>query len=205
MSRPVALSVIVVGTLLVGTVAAIALARALSPVLAFADSTQRAAIHGDASSTSVAPGYAASVPSPATSKPAPSVTTNHCAGNAKARAVIVSLKAQHAWYCSGTKLAFDSKITTGRTATRTPTGHFTVRAKLNNTVLTPNTGEHYFVKYWIAFSGTEYGFHDASWQKIPFGSTKYSSAGSHGCVHLPLKAAKFLYSWATVGTAVTIA
>ena len=49
-----------------------------------------------------------------------------------------------------------------------------------------------------------YGFHDSAWQTIPYGSTKYHTDGSHGCVHLPIAAMKWLYNWAAVGAAVTI-
>jgi lipoprotein-anchoring transpeptidase ErfK/SrfK len=51
-----------------------------------------------------------------------------------------------------------------------------------------------------------YGFHDATWRKdSEFGKVDPNSAdASHGCVELPLATAKWLYSWAPVGTAVTI-
>jgi lipoprotein-anchoring transpeptidase ErfK/SrfK len=137
--------------------------------------------------------------------PPASAPTNPCAGN-RGQRVVVSLTEQHAWYCSATKVVYSTPVTTGRIApnTQTPTGHFKIHAKAKNTVLTPNTGEHFHVKYWMAFSGSLYGFHDSSWQKVPYGSVKYRTSGSHGCVHLPLKAAQKLYSWAHIGTAVTI-
>jgi hypothetical protein len=56
----------------------------------------------------------------------------------------------------------------------------------------------------VPFSGTEYGFHDASWQRFPLGSSAYRRQGSHGCVHLSLSAMRFLYTWGATGTAVHI-
>jgi hypothetical protein len=204
MSRSTALSVIVAGTLVIGLMGGAVLTRMLSPVFAFADSTQQQAIHGDASDSPTVTAYAP-VTKPVAAPPL-SAATNPCDAN-KGQGVVVSLAKQHAWYCAGTKVVYSTPVTTGRITpyTQTPTGHFTIRAKAKNTVLTPNTGEHFRVKYWLAFSGSLYGFHDSSWQKVPYGSGKYRTSGSHGCVHLPLKAAEKLYAWAKIGTHVTIA
>jgi lipoprotein-anchoring transpeptidase ErfK/SrfK len=176
----------------------------VSPVLAFADSTQEQAIHGDASESPTVTAYAP-IAKPVAAPPAAS--TNPCAGNTKGQRVVVSIAKQHAWYCASTKVVYSTPVTTGMVTptTQTPTGHFAIRAKMQNTVLRPNTGEHFHVQYWLAFSGTVYGFHDAAWQKVGYGTAKYRTGGSHGCVHLPLPAAKKLYSWAKIGTGVTIA
>ncbi|MEO9109289.1 MAG: L,D-transpeptidase, partial [Jatrophihabitantaceae bacterium] len=73
-----------------------------------------------------------------------------------------------------------------------------------DTTLTLNTGVQYDVKYWVPFDSPLYGFHDSSWQSFPYGSEKYRTDGSHGCIHLPLAGMKFLYDWAHVGAAVDI-
>jgi lipoprotein-anchoring transpeptidase ErfK/SrfK len=207
MSRSTALSVVVAGTLIVGALGGVVLTRMLDPVFAFAQTTQRQAIHGDANASPTASAYASLAPvGPAATGPA-NQSGNHCAGNQTARRVIVSIAAQRAWYCYGNKAVYSTPVTTGmiKSDTQTPKGEFTIHAKAKDTVLTPNTGEQFHVKYWLAFSGTEYGFHDSSWQTVGYGSAKYRTSGSHGCVHLPLTAAKKLYSWARIGTAVTIA
>ena len=49
-----------------------------------------------------------------------------------------------------------------------------------------------------------FGFHDSSWQHFPYGSAKYRTHGSHGCVHMPLHAIAFLYRWGDTGTPVRI-
>ena len=60
------------------------------------------------------------------------------------------------------------------------------------------------MKYWIPFDAPLFGFHDSSWQKFPYGSPKYKTDGSHGCVHMPVKAIAFLYRWVARPTAVHI-
>jgi lipoprotein-anchoring transpeptidase ErfK/SrfK len=88
--------------------------------------------------------------------------------------------------------------------TSTPTGNYEIQGLDRNTVLTLITGEQYQVKYWIPFSAPLFGFHDSSWQRFPYGSPKYKTDGSHGCVHLPLKTIRFLYNWVDIGTPVHI-
>ena len=47
------------------------------------------------------------------------------------------------------------------------------------------------VSYWMPFNGGV-GLHDATWRGS-FGGTIYKTNGSHGCVNIPLKAAKVVY------------
>jgi hypothetical protein len=142
-------------------------------------------------------------PEPARTSARPPV--NHCAGNAAAQLVLVSISAQHAWLCERSAAVYETAVTTGmaRPGDGTPTGHFRIQARNRNSVLNLN-GRSYPVRYWIPFDAPMYGFHDASWQTIAYGSPQYRTGGSHGCVHLPLKALAFLYGWVRVGAAVTI-
>ena len=77
-----------------------------------------------------------------------------------------------------------------------------VRNKVRNTYL---TGKDYksFVKYWMAYSGNNYGIHDASWRN-KFGGSIYKANGSHGCVNVPTDAAAKLYNMLDIGTPVYI-
>jgi lipoprotein-anchoring transpeptidase ErfK/SrfK len=119
---------------------------------------------------------------------------------------MVSVRTQHAWMCAKSKHVYDTAVTTGMSGndTSTPTGTFHIQAKDTNTVLTLNTGAQYDVKYWIPFNAPLYGFHDSSWQHFPYGSTEYRTHGSHGCIHMPLRAMAFLYRWADIGAVVRI-
>ena len=134
---------------------------------------------------------------------------NNCAANTATQAVIVSLSQQHLWVCAGQASVNDTAVTTGATAygDGTPTGSWAIYSKQTDRHLTGSDDRGSwddFVNYWMPFNG-DYGFHDATWQTFPFGDlTKYTTQGSHGCVHLPLDAMKWLYNWSSVGTAVNI-
>jgi lipoprotein-anchoring transpeptidase ErfK/SrfK len=129
-----------------------------------------------------------------------------CRSNADAQRIIVSVRQQHAWMCAGAHQVAESAVTTGATATGsgTPIGTWHIEAKQTNTTLTVLTGEAFHVDYWLPYNGNVYGLHDSSWQTFPYGSQQYRTAGSHGCVHLPLASMRWLYGWARVGATVTI-
>lgn len=168
---------------------------------AMARSGHRAGSQQEQLRADIRPAVVETTPSQTPPKP-----VNHCASNRHAQLVLVSITAQHAWMCSHGRTVYSTAVTTGRTGrdTATPTGHYRIQGLNRDTVLLPDTGERYHVRYWIPFDAPDYGFHDSSWQHFPYGSAEYKTAGSHGCVHLPLKSIKFLYSWARIGAAVTI-
>ena len=100
--------------------------------------------------------------------------------------MLVSVARQHAWLCAHQRLAYDTAVTTGAVDLpydSTPTGTFHIQAITRNQVLTLLSGDQYTVKYWIPFDAPLFGFHDSSWQKMPYGSQKYHTKGSHGCIH----------------------
>jgi len=131
---------------------------------------------------------------------------DRCAANRAGQLVLVDLSEQHLWLCAHARTVRDTPITSGmdNAYTHTPTGTFHVQGRNRDTTLTLNTGATYAVKYWIPFDAPLFGFHDASWQKFAFGSAKYKTDGSHGCVHVPLADMAFLYRWVHVGARVTI-
>jgi lipoprotein-anchoring transpeptidase ErfK/SrfK len=128
-----------------------------------------------------------------------------CLSNTAATFVLVSISQQHAWMCQGHKQVYSSPATTGEVANgnSTPTGSWVVQSRETDRYLT-GPGYRDYVHYWIPFDG-DIGFHDATWQTIPFGSQHYRTQGSHGCVHLPLAVVSWLYRWAqTNSTVVTV-
>lgn len=161
-----------------------------------------------ASSTAASTLAAAPVVAATTSTPAPvPVPINECAGNVHAQLVLVSISTQTAWMCSGETTVYTSPVTTGATADGyddTPTGTFRIERRQTDETLTLISGAKYHVNYWLPFSGNLYGFHDAAWQTMPFGSQDYHTLGSHGCVHLPMASMAWLYDWASVGATVTV-
>lgn len=174
--------------------------------------TLTALVQGGAASAShppVAPGGAraagavAADPSPITLRR--NTDSDVCAGNGYARLALVSISQQHAWMCQKHQQVFSTPVTTGASfdGNGTPPGSWRVQARERNRDLVgPGYLDH--VRYWVPFDG-DYGFHDATWQTMPFGSPDYLTEGSHGCVHLPTPAMQWFYGWARVGdTVVTI-
>jgi len=142
----------------------------------------------------------------------PIVDNSACLSNPAGRKLLlVSITDQEMWACDGTTLASSTAVTTGAYALpnvydATPTGTWRIIYKTTDVHLTGCNADGCwddFVNYWMPFDGP-YGFHDAPWQTFPFGSPLYATQGSHGCVHLPEAEAAWVYSWAPVGTTVTV-
>ncbi len=88
----------------------------------------------------------------------------------------------------------------------TPFGTYKVFNKMSPAVLEGynNDGTKYAspVEYWMPFNGGV-GMHDASWKSV-YGGTEYIHNGSHGCVNMPLKAARATYNIVKIGTVVVV-
>ena len=107
------------------------------------------------------------------------------------------------------KLIWESDCVSGlATADRsTPTGVYSINLKQSPSTLVgyKNGKKDYETKvsYWMPFVGNSVGLHDANWRSS-FGGTIYKSNGSHGCINLPVKKAKKLYSLIEVGDVVSV-
>jgi lipoprotein-anchoring transpeptidase ErfK/SrfK len=131
--------------------------------------------------------------------------TTACAGNTSPTLVVVSIGRQRVWMCRRGAQVNSSAATTGAVdrGDATPTGSWRVQAKQTNRYLV-GPGYRDFVRYRVPFDG-DFGFHDASWQTMPFGAPGYRTQGSNGCVHLPMSVIAWLYRWVRVGqTVVTV-
>jgi len=119
--------------------------------------------------------------------------------------VLIDLSRQFARLCDGSQQVLTTPITSGATALGdgTPTGTWRLQDKQRNRYLYPAAGGAYYVHYWMPYDGA-YGMHDSSWQRFPYGSARYRTQGSHGCVHFPRAAIAWMYTWATIGTTVHI-
>ncbi len=111
--------------------------------------------------------------------------------------VFVSIAKQHLTYFVDGKVKMDCPVVTGNPhGHSTPSGTFRLNYKSRNLTLkgTEDNGDKYesFVNYWMAFIGTSYGLHDATWRST-FGGSIYQNGGSHGCVNMPYDAAAKLY------------
>lgn len=110
--------------------------------------------------------------------------------------VEVSIDEQKVYLIENDKIIVETDCVTGTYGySETTKGVFQVQGKASPTTLKDEdkNGNKYEqpVEYWIAFNGSQ-GMHDASWRG-DFGGEIYKTWGSHGCVNLPLDAAKRIY------------
>ncbi len=133
------------------------------------------------------------------------------------RHIVVSLSKQELYAYNGHKLVMHTLVTTGNPALPTPTGHFTIFAKFHPFQFIspwPPGSPYYYAPSWtnyaMEFQNQGYFIHDAPWRSVygpgsngP-GQPGTNYGGSHGCVNVPFKPAKWLYYWAPMGTSVDI-
>lgn len=125
----------------------------------------------------------------------------------------VDIPAQHMWYVVNGAVQLETDVVTGLPTPEreTPTGVYSILEMKRDKVLTgtinPSTGKPIYqtqVAYWMRVTWTGIGFHDAIWQSA-FGGNRYqTSAGSHGCINMPLDQAASLYGMLNMGTPVII-
>ena len=115
--------------------------------------------------------------------------------------IVVDISDQRMTLYDGIEEVLTSKVVTGKNSTPTDIGKFSIYSKDTDRIL---KGDDYetLVKYWMAYNGGE-GLHDAYWRH-KFGGEIYKNDGSHGCVNLPTKVAKELYSNINIGDKVLV-
>jgi L,D-transpeptidase catalytic domain len=133
------------------------------------------------------------------------IDSDVCAHNEYTELAVVSIAQQHAWMCDKHMQVYSTPVTTGSHVDNdeTPLGSWRVQGRQRDRYLV-GPGYRDYVHFWVPFNG-DFGFHDATWQTMAFGSPNYVTKGSHGCVHMPMPAMTWFYSWAKVNeTVVTI-
>lgn len=126
------------------------------------------------------------------------------------RYVDVDLGEQRAYfYDEKGKLIWESDCVSGLATPEreTPTGVYSLNLKQSpSTLIGYKNGKKDYetkVSYWMPFIGNSIGLHDATWRSS-FGGKIYQSNGSHGCINLPAKKAKKIYSLIKVGDVVVV-
>jgi hypothetical protein len=110
----------------------------------------------------------------------------------------IDLAEQHFWYYKNGELKYECDIVSGKPtdARNTPGGVYKIWYKELNKVLsgTNSAGESWStpVTYWNNISTIGVGLHDATWLSS-FGGSIYKTNGSHGCINMPVAAAKYIY------------
>ncbi len=109
--------------------------------------------------------------------------------------VEIDLTGQHVWlYIDGIEIVSTDCVSGSMSdASRvTPPGTYTLYYKESPSVLKGANNEYESeVTYWMPFN-EGIGLHDATWRSS-FGGSIYLTDGSHGCINLPLEAAKQIY------------
>ena len=116
----------------------------------------------------------------------------------------ISMYGQYLNYYEMGKLAISTPVVTGGIGV-TPFGSYYIRNKATNVHLLGPEDDPYdsFVYYWMAFIGSSYGIHDATWRSS-FGGDIYTYNPSHGCVNVPYDVAEELYYRVEIGTPVYV-
>ena len=136
-------------------------------------------------------------------------TRNDINGDIGNTYIEISIGAQHLWFYQNGNLIYETDIVTGMPTHNqdTPIGVFRVWSKERNATLkgTAWDGKKWEspVAYWMPFTWTGVGLHDAPWQPA-FGGSLYYTKGSHGCVNLPNDAAAFIFNTAPLNVPVVI-
>lgn len=105
----------------------------------------------------------------------------------------VSISQQRVWLVYNGNVIVDTPCVTGNVnnGTITPTGMYWIEFKRRNYDM-PRYGVS--VSYWMPIdTSTGVGLHDASWRNT-FGGNYYITTGSHGCINLPVSAARTIYN-----------
>ncbi|MDR0963597.1 MAG: L,D-transpeptidase/peptidoglycan binding protein [Clostridium sp.] len=110
----------------------------------------------------------------------------------------IDLSNQHLYQFEKGNLVFETDFVSGNMSNgqATPEGVYGLTYKTRDAIL---RGENYEtpVQYWMPFNGN-IGMHDATWRS-EFGQSIYRTAGSHGCINLPLEAARKIYESISTG------
>ena len=118
--------------------------------------------------------------------------------------VLVDVSEQRAiFYKNGMRVLADNCVTgDAKKGYHTTVGIHQITFKDTNRTLKGSYGEA-FVKYWMRFTASGQGLHDAGWRRN-FGSQIYVSNGSHGCVNLPRETAATIFANSYVGMPVIV-
>lgn len=109
--------------------------------------------------------------------------------------VHISTSAQRIYVTEGNEVLLATPCSVGTSASPTPKGEFRILSKQRHRRRQSSPGAGYPMTYWMSFHSAVYGMH---WGFVkPYPCT-------HGCVRMPLKAAKKVFDMVNVGTPVSV-
>lgn len=119
------------------------------------------------------------------------------------RRIEVDLSEQRAYLFENEQVVQAWYISSGKEGFSSSTGDFRIRAKLasqnmGNRDLTK--APYYFTPDvpWVMYYNGDEALHGAYWHN------NFGNVMSHGCINMPVDAAKFVYDWAPMGTEVSV-
>ena len=119
--------------------------------------------------------------------------------------IVISISHQALWAYEGGEMVMSSYVSTGTgnvPETVTPVGHWSILSKFDVEDMEGTiSDEYYFVEavpHVMYFDNDGNALHGAYWHN------NFGTPMSHGCINLPLDIAAWMYSWAPVGTAVSV-
>jgi hypothetical protein len=115
--------------------------------------------------------------------------------NPSALKVKMSTGAQRVYVMQGNEVLLATPCSVGTSSTPTPKGNFTIYHKEANRRRASSPGAGYPMTYWMEFQSA-YGMHWGWVKPVPC---------THGCVRLPIKAAKKIFDMVPTGTPLNIA
>jgi lipoprotein-anchoring transpeptidase ErfK/SrfK len=113
------------------------------------------------------------------------------------RTADVNLSTQTASFYENGQLVNSWKISSGAPGHDTQTGNFTIRAHVR---IQDMKGADYVTKDvpWVTYFNGDQAFHGTYWH------SNFGHVMSHGCVNMPISAAKWVYDWAPDGVEVSV-
>lgn len=139
--------------------------------------------------------------------------------SAQGKEIVVSLSRQWMYVFQDGAQVYNAPITTGRPQLPTPPGVYHVLAKFHPTTFIspwPYGSPYWYppshIEYALEWDAGGYFLHDSWWRSVYGPGTNVwhydpaygNQTGTHGCVTMPLSAARWLYNWAPIGTTVKI-
>ncbi|MBO0683248.1 MAG: L,D-transpeptidase family protein [Candidatus Dormibacteraeota bacterium] len=142
---------------------------------------------------------------------------NLLATNLGPKHLVVSFQDQHVWAYQNGQQVMDTPVTTGIRGNTTYGTDFGPMKMVHidhpwkmHSPWPPGSPLYYpdtVVQYASFFTNSGESFHDASWEPdsaLGPGSQNNDAWRTHGCIHVPLNLAQWIYSWAQVGTPVDV-
>ncbi len=136
-------------------------------------------------------------------------STGSSGGSGYGKLVVVDLSSQYVYAYRGGSQVLSAPVTTGKPSTPTPTGTFSVMAKLSPYRFVspwppgdPQWYPSFWAQYAIRFRSGGYYLHHAPYRTYYGPGTNLN--GSHGCVNVPFWAIERLYHFVDIGTPVRV-